>query len=105
MDLGPARRHDLHALLVELLGSENVYFQEPPTIQMEYPCIIYKRDDIDQRHANNKPYKNKVRYNVKVISRDPDNAIAPKVAQLPLCSFERFYTAEKLNHDVYNLYF
>lgn len=46
-----------------------------------------------------------MRYTVTIIDRNPDSAIPNKVAELPLCSFNRFYTADNLNHFVYNLYF
>lgn len=100
-----ALRLDLHALLVSLLGSANVYFQEPPTVHMQYPCILYKRDNIDTAFADNKPYKHKTRYQVTVIDRNPDSDIPGKVAALPMCRHDRFYTADNLNHDVFNLFF
>lgn len=100
-----APRLELQAQLEALLGSRNVYFQEPPTVQMKYPCIIYKRDTTDTIFADNKPYKHKKRYQVTVIDRDPDSVIHEKVAALPMCSYDRFYTADNLNHDVYNLFF
>lgn len=100
-----AQRLELQAILVELLGSPNVYFQPPPTIQMSYPCIVYKRDDENSKFADNLPYSRKKRYQVTVIDRNPDSEIPDKVAQLPSCIFDRFYTAENLNHDVYQLFF
>lgn len=100
-----AQRSELQILLKNLLGSDNVYFQPPPSIQMQYPCIIYNRDDIRTDFANNKPYKYKKRYQVIVINADPDNDIIDKLGALPLCSYERFYTADKLNHDVFNIFF
>lgn len=42
---------------------------------------------------------------VTVIDRDPDSVFAEKIAELPLCADNRFYTADNLNHFVYNLYF
>lgn len=72
---------------------------------MQYPCIIYKRDYMDTKFSNNKPYKHKKRYQVIVVDADPDSVIHEKVAALPLCSYDRFYTADNLNHDVYNLFF
>ena len=39
-----ARRLELQNLLANLLGTNNVYFQPPPTVQMEYPAIVYHRD-------------------------------------------------------------
>ena len=98
-------RNELQTLLTTLLGSSNVYFQPPPTLQMQYPCIIYKRDDASVSHADNKPYKRMTRYQVIVVDANPDSLIPAKVADLPMCVFDRFYTADKLNHDVYKLFF
>lgn len=100
-----APRPELQQILVDLLGSNNVYFQPPSNIQMQYPCIVYRRDFLDIRHANDKPYKHKMRYQVTVIDRNPDSLIPAKVAKLPTCSFDRFYTADNLNHDVFQLFF
>lgn len=98
-------RSDLHELLVSILGTRNVYFQPPPSVMMSYPCIVYNRDRRLVNHADDIPYKQTVRYQVKVIDQDPDSDIPGKVAQLPMCSFERWYAAGELNHDVFNLYF
>lgn len=100
-----AQRLELQAILVAILGSSNVYFQPPPTLKMQYPCIIYKRDRLNTIFADNKPYKNKTRYQVTVVDPNPDSIIHEKVALLPMCSYERFYTADNLNHDVLDLFF
>jgi hypothetical protein len=100
-----AQRHELQTLLVNLLGSTNVYFQPPPTLKMEYPCIVYKRDWANTTFADGKPYTYTKRYQVIVIDRDPDSVIPDKIAELPMCVFERFYTADNLNHDVFKLFF
>jgi hypothetical protein len=100
-----AQRLELQALLIEILGTEHVYFQPPPTLQMEYPCIVYQRDYLLINHADDKPYKRTKRYQVTIIDRNPDSDVPDKVAALPLCVFDRFYTADNLNHDVYKLFF
>lgn len=100
-----ARRLELQNVLIDILGSNNVYFQPPPSIQMEYPCIVYHRDDENTYYADNKPYKTKRRYQVTVIDRNPDSEIPERVSELPLCVYDRFYTADNLNHDVYKLFF
>lgn len=92
-------------LLTDILGADRVYFQPPPTVQLEYPCIIYERDRRRVFHADNRPYAHKKGYRVTVIDRNPDSDIPEKIADLPLCSFDRFFAADNLNHDVYNLYF
>lgn len=46
-----------------------------------------------------------VRYELTVIDKNPDSDILDRVASLPMCAFERHYTADNLNHDVYNIYY
>lgn len=99
------QRLKLHSLLKEILGSDNVYFQPPNNLQMVYPCIVYHRDYQDNDYADNGPYRRMKRYLVTYISRDPDDLVPDAIADLPLCRFSRFYTADNLNHDAYNLYF
>lgn len=105
-------RLQLQTLLENLLVTEEepdkklkAYFQPPANVQMEYPCIVYLRDTRRTDYAGNAPYKDHKRYQVTVIDEDPDSEIPDKVAALPLCSFDRFFVAENLNHDVYSLYF
>lgn len=100
-----APRLDLQQLLEGLLGSRNVYFQPPATVQMEYPAIVYERGRMDIKHADNSPYAHKKRYQVTVIDPNPDNSFVDQVANLPLCTHDRFFTADNLNHDVFTLYF
>lgn len=100
-----APRLDLQTLLEDLLGSRNVYFQPPPSIQIEYPCIVYNRENIQIEHADNEPYSTKTRYQIMVIDRDPDSSIPVKVAKLATCSYDRFYVVDNLNHDVFRIYF
>jgi hypothetical protein len=99
-----APRVELQALL-ETLGTTNVYFQPPPNLQMEYPAIVYQIDAAITRFAGNLPYNYTKRYQVTVIDRSPDSAIPDKVAALPMCTFNRFYAAENLNHNVFDIYF
>lgn len=96
-------RLELHAILLTL--ADHVYFQPPENIKLDYPCIIYRRDSADTKFADNRPYRYKKRYQVMVIDQDPDSPIPDKVADLPSCVFERHYTADYLNHDVFNLFF
>lgn len=96
-------RSELQTVLLGI--TPNVYFQPPPSVQMQYPCIVYARSDRETDHANNKPYKHVKGYEVTVIDTDPDSSLPDQVADLPMCSFQRFFTADNLNHDVYELFF
>ena len=96
-------REALQALLETFCP--NVYFQPPDESKMQYPAILYIRDDRATEFADNAPYSHMVRYMVTIMDYDPDSEIPNQVADLPLCRFNRHYRADGLNHDVYNLYF
>lgn len=99
------QRLQLQSLLETILGTVNVYFQPPATVEMQYPCIVYHRDPTDTKFADDIPYSRTKRYQVTVIDRNPDSEIPDNVAQLRLCKHSRFYTANNLNHDVFDLYY
>lgn len=98
-------RLGLHELLCDALGTQNVYFQPPEGQKMKYPAIVYSRDDIESDHANNTPYRRSPSYQVTVIDSDPDSEIVDRVSNLPMCSFERHFTSDNLNHDVFIIYY
>lgn len=100
-----ASRLQLHTELEELLGSKNVYYQPPASIRMKYPAIIYSRNNIDNLHANDNVYMQSHSYELIVIDEDPDSEIVEKVSKLPACRFDRHYTADNLNHDVFTIYY
>lgn len=98
-------RTDLQTLLETLLGSRNVYFQPPPTLQMNYPCIVYNLDDINSKFADNYPYTVERRYSLTLIDKDPDSSIIDKIIKLQKCIFDRHFVADNLNHNIFILYF
>lgn len=100
-----SNRLKLHDILKNVLGSNNVYFQPPESVKINYPCIIYKRTSADTSFANNQPYINKRRYQITVIDANPDSLIPEKIKLLPMCVYDRHYTSNNLNHDIFNIYF
>lgn len=98
-------RIKLHEELKTLIGSGSVYFQPPALVKMNYPCIVYGLDNMDMKHADDKIYLNKKRYSITVIDKNPDSIIPDKILGFPLCGFGRFYTADNLNHWVFDLYY
>ena len=100
-----ASRAELQRELESLLGSRNVYYQPPETVKMEYPAIRYSRSDVDTKFANNVPYIHKNKYELMVIDRKPDNKVIEALLKMPMCTFDRHYTADNLNHDVLTLYY
>ena len=98
-------RLDLHEVLCNIIGSRNVYYQPPESIKMNYPAIVYSRNDISSKHGDDIPYMQSVSYQVTVIDKDPDSTIVSDIAKLPYCRFNRHFTSDNLNHDVFTLYY
>lgn len=100
-----ASRLELQAKLEELLGSNQVFYQPPASLQMSYPAIVYSLSDIETMKANNSTYLTRRKYDITVISKLPDNPVIQKLMELPYCSYDRLYKADNLNHDVLTLYY
>lgn len=99
------RRPELHEQFKALLGSSHVYFQPPRNVRLVYPCIIYGLNRVDVKYADNAMYLGKIGYTVTVVSQDPDYPLWYELLKLPLCRFDRFYTADDLNHWVLEIYY
>lgn len=98
-------RLKLQSMLEEILGSKNVYYQPPSSIKMEYPAIVYSRSNINNYFANDSVYVQSHYYDVIVIDYDPDSDIVDKISRLLNCKFNRHYTVDNLNHDLFIIYF
>ena len=99
------KRLKLHDILCEILGSSNVYYQPPASIQMEYPAIKYSRNNIGNTFADDSVYMQTHEYQITVIDEDPDSEIVNFMSTLPMCKFVQHYEADNLNHDVFTLHF
>lgn len=96
-------RLKLHTDLVEILGSNSVYFQPPESIKINYPAIIYSRSDIENRHAGDNIYDKTIKYKVVVVDHDPDSEIVEKMSSFKFAVFDRHYVVNGLNHDQFTV--
>ena len=99
-----ASRLDLQDKLEELNENRNVYFQPPSNIKMNYPAIKYEIDRIDTKFANDSSYIRNKRYTITVISKNAKPEIIDKLLDLPMCTFDRGYVSDNLNHFVFTIY-
>jgi len=98
-----ASRQKLHTELMLILKSKNVYFQPPESIKIKYPAIVYSRNDVDNTHANNGVYNQKIKYKVTVIDYDPDSRIVEKMLKHEYVVFDRHFAVNGLNHDQFTI--
>lgn len=100
-----ASRLKLHEELKTILGSNNVYYQPPGSVNMSYPAILYSRSNIKKRNADNTAYILTNSYDITVIDYKPDNPAIDKLAALSQCTFDRTFVADNLYHTVFTLYY
>lgn len=99
------KREELNELLVSFLGSRQVYFQPDDKVLIQYPAILYELDDQNVIYADNRTHRRTNRYQITVIDRNPDVPVSQLIEQLPMCTFNRAFPSEGLNHRIYSLYF
>ena len=99
-----ALRLEFQQELENIPGVKKVYFQPPPDIKMEYPCIRYSRSRIRVKHASNSNYIIGTSYDVIVIDRDPDSSILDEVQKIQYSSHDSHYTTDGLHHDKFTIY-
>ena len=83
----------------------NVYFQPPANKKLDFPCIIYKLDNLNVVFADNGAYRIMDEYHVTYVTRDPDDENIRKIATLPLCKMTGTASPENLHHSYYTLYY
>lgn len=98
-------RIKIHNILVNTLGSNNVYYDPPETLKLKYPCIVYSLDRAVNRRANDELYNVRERYQVTFIDHNPDSNIPDEIVKLRMCSLDRTYKTEGLCHFVFTLYY
>lgn len=98
---------DLGELLSKVTGlpERRVKFKPPGKEKLRYPCIMFGLSRIDQDYADDISYFNLNRYTITLMDEDPESILPDKILSLQTCKFNRFYTADGLNHWVFTLYF
>lgn len=84
---------------------DHVYFQPPGGHKLQYPCIIYTLDGLNDKAADNLDYLTHVEYSVTYITRDPDDSVIFDLDHLPMCAMTRAFTSDNLRHYVYRLFY
>lgn len=97
------RRKEFNNLLKTVC--DNVYFQPPDNIRMQYPAIVYRVYLPEDEYANNDKYVGHTIYELTVIDRNPDSEVAMAIYRLPKSSFVREFKSDDLNHYIFRYYY
>lgn len=100
-----ADRLELHKKLVSILGSNNVYYQPPENIKIQYPCIVYELSDYDFRFADNRKYQGHKQYTITLMTKEPDSIFMDEILNLSYSSFDRYFVSDNLHHYIITIYY
>lgn len=91
---------------IRMYAGRHVYFQQPGTERMEYPCIIYSLDNREALHADDIKYRVTPRYTVTIMDYNPDSEIPEQLeASFQYCRMNRKFVKDNLHHFVYTIYY
>ena len=96
----------LHRSLMKIPKVRKVYFQPPSKEKIIYPCIIYQINTNDLKYSNDDIYLNKLIFAATVIDYDVESKIPDLLLynrDVYYANFDRYYTADNLNHWVFDL--
>lgn len=111
-------RLDLQRELMDFIGSDKVYFEPTESIQLSYPCIIYRMDSAFRRNADNQLYIYRPIYQITYVSPDPNSdeaglddedpilessVIERFLRVFPRANFVQNYVVDGLYHSVFEL--
>ena len=99
-----ARRLALRSRILAATGIPNLYFQPPESKKLSYPCIVYGLSQIPAQHADNQPYRMAAKFTLTLIDRDAESVFVSCLANMKRTHFDRWFTADNLNHWVYTTY-
>ena len=98
-------RLDFHNYLKEICGesAKYIYFQPPDNLKMNYPAIVYSRDNISNDFADNDIYLQNVTYKVIVIDTKAESEIVEKISKTIGFKFSSHYVSNNYNYDVFKI--
>ena len=99
------KRLKLDGVLRKILGSDNVYFQPPESVKMQYPCIRYNLAKIPVVHADDKAYLMNPKYVIVYISPEPDDETRFTLVRDLGVPIIQTYAKDGLYHYIYELYY
>lgn len=101
-----ASRIELNNKFKSLIRNDNVYFQPPESIKINYPAIIYDLARNESIIADNFSYKITKCYDVTIIFKDPEfNLSQILLENFSNCTHIRRYVSDGLYHDILRLYY
>lgn len=94
-----------HDKIVEATGY-TVYFRPPTGFRIEtYPCVVYDYSGTDIAYADNSVYIPYMKYQVTLLTRDPDDEGFEKLLKMPNSRLLHSRTVAGINEFTFVIYY
>lgn len=77
-----------------------LYYNPMANTLLTYPCILYKRNSIRQRHADNFGYHSYEEYQITIIDKRVDSPIIDVLLQNQYCRYSNEYISDNMHHTI-----
>lgn len=93
----------LHSSLLTIVP--NVYYQPPASVNLVYPCIVYRPSDVEVANANDGAYKLDRIYDLTLIEKDPLSMLGKAILmKIPRTSQNSLFIVDNLRHTIFRTY-
>ena len=99
-----SKRMLIRQILTEAIRKSNedykLFYNPTSTTTLTYPCILYKRTGIRQRHADNIRYHSHEVYQITIIDKRVDTPILPHLLESQYCVYENEFIVDNMHHTI-----
>lgn len=99
-----SKRMLIRQILTEAIRKSNedykLFYNPLSDDKLTYPCIIYKRDGIRQRHADNIRYHTHEVYQITIIDKRVETPILPYLLDNQYCVYENEFIVDNMRHTI-----
>lgn len=99
------KQQEVQSILESILGSRNVYFQPPASVQIKFPAFIYFTGRVNDRFADDSRYLKRRPYEVQYVSKTFDEKFVNDMLELPYCELNTTFKKDNVYHYNFTIYF
>ena len=98
------QRLDVHNIILKAVDKTGerykVYYNPVANTKLEYPCIIYRRKGIHQRHADDISYHMHTSYQITIIDKRVESPVVDTLLENQYCIYNNEFVSDNMNHTI-----
>ena len=99
-----SKRMLIRDILMKAIQKSNedykLFYNPTSNTTLTYPCILYKRTGIRQRHADNICYHSHEVYQVTIIDKRVGTPILPQLLENQYCVYENEFIVDNMHQTI-----